>query len=250
MEQGNGVLTVKGTQDGLTVQVAPEASMDELLSNLKTKFQSESQFFQEAELVLDLGMRPFQEAEFRSLRDLLDKSGVRLKAILSDNPITKLMAQGEGITLLGNRSIMSSRTRIDHPVKAQRLRAMETREPSLNHERHAVRKGAALFIKKTVRAGQKVHFAGDITVMGDVNPGAEIVATGNIAVFGALRGLAHAGAEGDQEAIVLALELVPTQLRIADCIARAPERKGATSNIPELARVREGKITIERYERN
>lgn len=245
---GAGVVTVKGTEDGLTVQINPDASMPELLTQLKEKFQDESQFFKEAELVLDLGMRPFQESEFRILRDLLDSSGVKLKGILSDNPITKLMAQGEGISLVGNRSIMSSRTRIDHPVKTQRLKMSEG--PPVIHEKHPRRAGSALFIKKTVRAGQKVHFAGDITVMGDVNPGAEIVATGNIAVFGTLRGVAHAGAEGAKDAIVLALELIPTQLRIADCIARAPERKGAAVNFPELARVREGQITIEPYERN
>jgi len=253
MVEGAGVVTVKGTEEGLMVHVAPEASMDELLTHLKEKFQGEAQFFQAAELVLDLGMRPFQEDEFQSLRDVLDESGIRLKGILSDNPITKLLAQNDGITLLGNRSIMSSRVRVDHPVKTQRLRAMEMMPPpsaSTNHERNPVRKGTALFIKKTVRAGQKVHFIGDITVLGDVNPGAEIVATGNIAVFGALRGVAHAGAEGAKDAIVLALELVPTQLRIADCIARAPERKQNSVNVPELARVREGQITIEPYERN
>lgn len=250
MVGGAGAVTVKGTQDGLMVHVAPEASMEELLAQLKEKFQGEAQFFQEAEFVLDLGMRPFQESEFRTLRELLDSSGVRIKGILSDNPITKLMAQGEGIALVGNRSIISSRTRVDHPVKTQRLKDIEA-EPVV-YERHPRRTGpgSALFIKKTVRAGQKIHFAGDITVMGDVNPGAEIVATGNIAVFGALRGVAHAGAEGDGSAIVLALELVPTQLRIADCIARAPERKHAAVNFPELARVREGQITIEPYERN
>ncbi len=247
MEQTNGV-TVKGTQEGLMVQVSSDSPVEQVLSNLKEKFTGDAQFFQNAELVLDLGMRPLQEDEFRALREVFDSSGIRLKGILSDNPITKLLAQGEGITLLGDRSIMSSRVRVDHPVKQQRLRAQDEMKSHLRQERQGLKKEPALFVHKTVRAGQKVHFHGDITVLGDVNPGAEVVAVGNIAVFGALRGVAHAGAEGKSDAVVVAIDLKPTQLRISDCIARAPEKSKDEVGFAELARIQEGKIVIERYE--
>jgi septum formation inhibitor MinC len=78
---------------------------------------------------------------------------------------------------------------------------------------------ATLYHRGTLRGGQALHNLGNIVVIGDVNPGAELIASGDIVVFGALRGVAHAGAQGDRSARVIALELAPTQLRIATSIA-------------------------------
>ena len=84
----------------------------------------------------------------------------------------------------------------------------------------------------------------DLLVIGDVNPGAEVVAGGNVVVWGKLRGMVHAGAMGDDSAIVCALSLAPTQLRIGNHIARPPDEKKA-SPIPEVARVRDDRIVVE-----
>jgi septum site-determining protein MinC len=78
-------------------------------------------------------------------------------------------------------------------------------------------------------------------VIGDVNPGAEIVAGGNIVVWGHVRGLVHAGALGDEGAVICALDLTPTQLRIAGQIARAPDEERRT-RVPEMVMIRDGKI--------
>ena len=84
---------------------------------------------------------------------------------------------------------------------------------------------------------------GHVTVIGDVNPGAEIVASGDIVVWGRLRGVAHAGADGNDEAIVCALDLEPMQLRINDKIAITPKRKGKAQ--PEVARVIDNQVIAE-----
>jgi septum site-determining protein MinC len=102
-----------------------------------------------------------------------------------------------------------------------------------------------LYYRGTVRGGQSLQQIGNIVVVGDVNPGAELVATGDILVFGALRGTAHAGAQGDLAARVVALELAPTQLRIATSIA-ADERRRAGSK-PEMAFVEGERIAIAPY---
>jgi septum site-determining protein MinC len=78
---------------------------------------------------------------------------------------------------------------------------------------------STLYHRGTLRGGQTLHNLGNIVVIGDVNPGAELIASGDILVFGSLRGVAHAGAQGDASARVVALELAPTQLRIATMIA-------------------------------
>ncbi|MCR4426566.1 MAG: septum site-determining protein MinC [Firmicutes bacterium] len=107
------------------------------------------------------------------------------------------------------------------------------------------RRADTVMIRRTLRAGQSVTFDGNVLVMGDVNPGAEVSATGDIVVFGALRGVAHAGSLGNVNARVVALRLMPTQLRISDKITRAPDDEVQAPEGPEVALVREGSIIIE-----
>ncbi|MDY0396870.1 septum site-determining protein MinC [Virgibacillus halophilus] len=76
---------------------------------------------------------------------------------------------------------------------------------------------------KVVRSGQVLTVTGDLLLVGDVNPGGKVEASGNIYIMGRLHGIAHAGTEGDKEAIIAASYLNPTQLRIAEYISRAPD---------------------------
>ena len=80
-----------------------------------------------------------------------------------------------------------------------------------------------LFHQGTLRSGDHVQADGDVLVLGDVNPGATLSATGHVLVWGRLRGTAHAGREGDRRARIVALQLRPLQLRIADVVARGPD---------------------------
>ena len=102
-----------------------------------------------------------------------------------------------------------------------------------------------VMIRRSLRSGQSVSFDGNIVVMGDVNPGSEACATGDIVVFGSLRGVAYAGANGKQDARVVALRLMPTQLRIADRVARSPDGEVQAPVSPEAAFLRDGAIVIE-----
>jgi septum site-determining protein MinC len=105
----------------------------------------------------------------------------------------------------------------------------------------------AALCPRTLRSGQVIRYAGHVFVMGDVNPGAYIVATGNVLVWGRLRGMVHAGASGNDQAVVCALSLTPTQLRIGKHIARAPDERSTLQPLPEMARVRDARIIIESW---
>ncbi|MEW6661352.1 MAG: septum site-determining protein MinC [Bacillota bacterium] len=107
-----------------------------------------------------------------------------------------------------------------------------------------------VLIQRTVRSGQSIRYPGNVVIMGDVNPGAEIIAGGNIIVMGNLRGMAHAGASGNQNSVVAAFRLQPTQLRIADHITRAPDGESVKPDQPEIARIQNGVVVIERYQPN
>lgn len=103
-----------------------------------------------------------------------------------------------------------------------------------------------ILVQRTLRSGQSIFFPGNVVIIGDVNPGAQVTATGDVIVVGALRGMVHAGAGGDEGAIVVAFRLEPTQLRIANHISRPPEGMTAAKH-PEVARIRNGVVTIEAY---
>jgi septum site-determining protein MinC len=94
----------------------------------------------------------------------------------------------------------------------------------------------ALYLEMTVRSGGEIRHPGTVIILGDINPGGIVVADGDILVWGRLRGVAHAGATGNRECIIMALQMEPTQLRIADTVARGPE-KSLTQFFPEVAHI-------------
>jgi septum site-determining protein MinC len=103
-----------------------------------------------------------------------------------------------------------------------------------------------LFLRRTVRSGQAIHHASNVVVLGDVNPGAEIVAGGDIVVWGVLRGMVHAGYPDNEQALVCSLLLAPVQLRIAHLLSRPPEGYEAQPR-PEVAAIRNGQIVVEAW---
>ena len=104
-------------------------------------------------------------------------------------------------------------------------------------------------VHRTLRSGSHLRFAGNVVVMGDINPGATIEATGNVIVFGAVKGTIHAGASGDEKAFVLGLRLHPRQVRIGRKIAITPHSHHDNTQ-PHLARVAHDQIVFEPYRKN
>jgi septum site-determining protein MinC len=102
-------------------------------------------------------------------------------------------------------------------------------------------------MRTTVRSGIEVRHPGSVIVFGDVNPGGSIIADGDIIVWGKLRGLVHAGANGNARSIVAALQMEPTQIRITDTVARAPSQN-PDRFYPEVAYVTRQGIRISRAE--
>ncbi|WXR61986.1 septum site-determining protein MinC [Peptostreptococcaceae bacterium AGR-M142] len=112
-----------------------------------------------------------------------------------------------------------------------------------------IRQGNTKFLKSTLRSGAKIFFKGNVVLIGDVNPGAQVIAYGNVIITGSLRGMVHAGANGNEEAFVSANNLDPTQLRIAEKIAIPPENQDKP-DIPEVAFIKNDNIVIESYTKN
>ena len=220
----NSLIQIKGLRDGLLVTLSA-APWEELQTALMEQIKTRQSFFQGARVALDVGGQIFHVNELSALRDTLSERGIILWAVVSESPTTEQTAQ-----LLG----LATRISKPRPQEVPRATVEESDDQS------------ARWIGRTLRSGTRVEFPGNVIVMGDVNPGAEIVAGGSVVVWGRVRGVVHAGANGNNSAVVCALELASTQIRIAEEIIKLPERPKAAR--PEKISLLEGRLNIEPWQ--
>lgn len=216
-------LAIKGVGDALLISVPAGDDSADGLESLLEAIDEKVEFFRGAHLAVDFADRAVGASELGQLRDALSERLISLQTVLSTSDIT-LKAAGD----LGLETEL--RREQNEWVEEQPL------VTELDGEQ-------AAFVQRTMRSGNSIQHPGHVVVLGDVNPGAEIIAGGNVIVWGHLRGVVHAGAAGDESAVVCALDLAPAQLRIAGQIALSPERKGDPK--PEIARIRDGQLVAE-----
>lgn len=144
------------------------------------------------------------------------------------------------VEILNDQSTMVQQ-KIDLPFETN-VDIVETISPTNLKEK------TTLYINQTLRSGQVVTHKGNVVIAGDTHPGSEVIAGGDIIVWGTLSGIAHAGAGNNYKACIRALKLNAIQIRIADYIARKPDQKvdfKSESPIkPEVARISNGEIRI------
>lgn len=213
-------VAIKGFRQGVMVKLG-EGDWSTCLRELEARVEAAPAFFRNSRVALDVGGRELGRTELEQVRDLLAGLHVELWAVSSTNGITRLVARDLGMV-------------VD-------LETPPARQQSLPGPMGADSATDGLVIRRTLRSGQILRYPGHIVVIGDVNPGAEVIAGGNIVVWGKARGVLHAGALGDEQAVICALDLEATQLRIAGHIARAPEDRPRKPT-PEMAMVQDGQI--------
>jgi septum site-determining protein MinC len=216
MEDRMGKFSVefKGTKEGVTIYCLENVDFNDILVDLVDRLQQRAAFFGTAQVLVDIGSRELTQEETEQLVNIIQEN-------------SQLVLKGIQTTDLRPPALSSAKRR--------------GQTDDLNLE--GFKEGRSMVIKRTLRSGQAIHFPGIVIVLGDVNPGAEIVAEGDIFVYGTLRGIAHAGAGGDRSASVVALRLAPTQLRIADIISRAPDDSSLPEQ-PEYAYIDDNRIMI------
>jgi septum site-determining protein MinC len=217
-------LTVKGIQNGLLITL-PAGEWSKVTDLLLETVATQDDFFRGARLAIQMEDRALGAAELGSLRSALSEHEVTLWAIISTSEATQSAAADLGLA----RDLETRRSEDDDiPVDTQ-LPGEE-----------------AVLLQRTLRSGHSVRHPGHVVVIGDVNPGAEIIAGGHVVVWGRLRGVVHAGAAGDESAMVCALDLAPTQLRIAGHITVSPSRRGKPK--PERAFIRDDQLIAEPWQ--
>lgn len=233
--QGTGI-RVKGIRDGILLELADNTvSFVALLKQLDQELAQKRAFLKGSRIVLDLGSREVSQSQLTEIQSLLIENEMELWTVLAELEVTRDAARELGFA-----------TRLSGSNTDFEGRELDTDNQvhEIGQDRPGSREANALMLVETVRSGRSIYHEGHVTIVGDVNPGAEVIATGHVIVWGRLRGMVHAGAQGDSAAVICALQLTPTQLRIANYIAIAPEEPvGAQS--PEMASVRDGQIVAE-----
>jgi len=222
MAETNSQIQIKGLRDGLLVSL-DDAPWEIQRSTFLSQVDAQLSFFKGARLALDVATQVLHVNDLVELRDQLSERGISLWAVISESPTTEKTAQ-----LLG----LATRVSKPRPEESRPFSPVEINEDT------------ALFVNRTLRSGTRIEFPGHVVVLGDVNPGAEIVAEGNVIIWGRLRGMVHAGAKGNKDAVICALDLSPTQLRIAS--EASPILKPQQNPRPEIARINaDGKLQAE-----
>ncbi len=221
MEQVTSLVQIKGIRDGLLATFSDALWEDQRVA-LLAQIDEKPAFFQGARLAMDVGTQVLKVNDLVDLRDQLSERNVVMWAVISESPTTEQTSQLLGLA-----------TRISKPRPEEQRQFANT-----------VTDDTALLISKTIRSGTRVEYPGHVVVVGDVNPGAEIVAEGNVIVWGRVRGMIHAGAKGNRSAYICALDLSPNQLRIADEISAT--LKPQKDPRPEVASINsEGRLQAE-----
>lgn len=218
-----GYIAIKGTRNGLLLTLEPETPFGELLNALSERLAEAPGFFRGAALAVDTSYRTLRVSERTQLEDLLAHYQM---SVMPWEQVVEVQKESE-IEALPSIDMSST----NDTVQVQR-------DPRESDD--------TLFLRRTVRSGQAIQHRSNVVVLGDVNPGAEIVAGGDIIVWGALRGLVHAGYPDNEHALVCSLHLAPVQLRIAHLLSRPPEGSDVQPR-PEVAAIKQGQIVVEAW---
>jgi septum formation inhibitor MinC len=268
------VSSVRGR--GRNLEIAVDRALGAAAEELRAQFAGRPEFYRGSRAVANLGLLEPPAGELAAFRDALAEFGIVLDGVCGGESVAQIAAEVD-LAYLGSAQVAEvaalPRKRQQREVRLSdeaRSLVADFAGARADMVRRRVGSGgpvggaatvvaaagvaiplqprpvpagvATLYHRGTLRGGQALHNLGNLIVVGDVNPGAELVASGDNVVFGALRGVAHAGAQGDRGARVIALELAPTQLRIATVIATSGADR--TKRGPEHASIVDDRIVV------
>lgn len=198
-------VTIKGTKEGFTLILDDRCSYDDLLYEIEEKLSVNT-----------------RESKDNRLVPVFLETGNRY---LNQEQIDKI---SELVRKKKNLSVEDIHSNVITKVEAEEM-----------HKKNRI-----VSVAKMIRSGQVLSITGDLLLIGDINPGAKVEATGNIFIMGVLRGIAHAGIDGNIDAVIAASRMEPSQLRISDIVTRAPDHTNDSGHDMECAYIDKEKNQI------
>lgn len=202
---------IRGSKHGISVKLDSGASYEDIKKDVASEFKDAGKFLGEEKLAVCFEGQYLTEKQQEELVDIIHQNcNVHIVCIIDQSP-------------------------------EQIQRFQKTVEQTMME----FDASTGQFYKGHLRSGQVLEFEQSVIVIGDVNPGASIISKGNIIILGSLRGTAYAGASGKQNCFIVAMDMHPIQLRIADVFARASDNGKSTVSEPRIAFVSDENIYIE-----
>lgn len=209
------IVSFKGTQDGIIVNIKNDSSFEDILFDLKAKLKKSKDFFAGEKTNISISANNLTtEEENEILKVIEDIANLEINFIGNNfyfkNKTTTISKNNDGSAILDNYN-------------------------------------STYFHTGTLRSGDSIKYDGSVVLLGGTNPGSEIIATGNIIVQGSIKGLVHAGSKGNTNCYISAYNLSPIQLRIADIITFIPNdiiNENKDNAIPRYAYINDNKIYI------
>lgn len=234
----NQLINIKGRSEGIAVEIG-KGSWNEIMAALAERLDASGRFFRKGSVALDTGPRPVSEDELHQLAGVLATHEMTLGIVRTASERTFQAALALGFTAT---------------LESAEGAPMAAAAPAGTNT-----DAASYFVYRGyLRSGHRLRRKENILVIGDINPGAEVVSDGDILVWGRLRGIVQAGAGGNKRAIVAALDLEPTQLRIAEVATMGPDPKPgqpgrffwrrSQHKRPEIARIVDEAIVLEEWD--
>jgi len=206
----HNAVVIKSSKAGMTVILDPELPFDELLDAIGKKFSESARFWGSVQMTLTLEGRDLTAAQEFAIVDTITKN-----------------SQIEVLCLLD--------------TDAERI---ERCEKALNDKLMELNSQTGQFYRGTLKRGDCLESEASIVIIGNVDHGARVTAKGNVIVLGELKGTVTAGVSGNPQAVVLALDMAPLQIRIGDLSSRFNERNKRLGRGPMIALVEDGAIVM------
>ncbi|MCD4785257.1 MAG: septum site-determining protein MinC [Candidatus Eremiobacteraeota bacterium] len=242
----NDIISFRGTRQGILMSIKEDEPFGKVMDELKNRIDNELDFFGQSPISLDLGWREMDEYDIDELLYYLQQNGLKLLGIISTSLNTRKIAESRGLKVIIGRLGLAGH----HGRKKPALQNKAIARPQARTSVPGINRPACetLFVRKTIRSGQVIEHPGNFVIMGDVNPGAEVRAGGDIVIVGALRGIAHAGRNPEtKSASISAFRFQPTQIRIKDKIESRFDKSITKHKKPVVAILDNGKIKYTVY---
>jgi septum site-determining protein MinC len=243
------------------------SSVSELISELSKKIDDDN--FYNKKIRLNLGDIALNNSQILSIKSLIESIDSEIAVIFTNSTQTQLSALNAGILVSDQIDYEKREEPVEQVTEVNMGETLiiepEQEDELINTENNLMQdiqdnvsinishkniQNQTLYIKQTLRSGQSISFDGNIVIIGDCHAGSELIAAGDITVWGILGGIAHAGAKGDENACIRALKINAIQLRIAGYFARRPDRTEveivhkSAEFTPEEARIYNQEIVI------
>lgn len=220
-------VTIKGNGAGIEIVLSEKATYPALREELLAKLKKHAAFFRNTDARVIIRGKELSAAQRKELK----------RVFAMDFGILDLL-YGDEADLLREVEMTIESARHSQPVH----RTEEEEDLDLVSSDYF--DAESIFVRQTVRSGQRIECEGDVVIIGDVNAGAEVMAGGSIAVFGKLRGLAHAGCGGRRDVCVAAIHMCPMQLRLSGRVVSFDRERPDTHRAEVAELDEEGRVVI------